>query len=149
MTRIYVNGRLVAASSAFSAFYLRRWNLLYIGMDYNAKENTCLGGSYGPYLLARRAWAPAQVAQWAADPWGFMTPEWKTQYEAPTPAALVCDARSRPAIKTDKQSRPAVAHDQQSRPRFKTDKQSRPRFKTDQQSRPALITDITNRGADT
>jgi hypothetical protein len=150
-TVLYSNG--VEIGSSAWGYGIRYLYNIYLGCDIAQKENTCMGGSIGPFIISRHPWSQAQVSQWSADPWGFIRPSaaplldaWRIPWEdlicdVQTRLAVIGDTRTRSAALADLGTQVAVAADIQARSSVTGDVQSRPRLMADARARAALIGD--------
>lgn len=136
-TTIYCNGKEVRSVAVGLA--MEGLVRLHIGGAYAAKSNTAIAAAYGPVVLSRVAWAPAQVAQWHAKPWGWRAPAWEPQLPLYSP--LVCDVQTRSAVAADGRTRAAVFADAQARAAVIADAQARAAAVADAQTRAAVSGD--------
>lgn len=143
---IYANGQEIgrAAAGGTGLYVLNR---VQIGGNLANKQNACWGGAIGPFVLSRHTWSPAQVAQWSADPWGYLRPAVHPipypieaidalEFDTRTGRAVDFDARARRAVDFDSRTRRAVNFDARSRRAVDFDVRTRRAVDFDVQTRP-------------
>lgn len=140
-TRMYHDGKYVGGEAWGDA--VGGWNLLYLAGQYQLKENRCMNGNIGPFVLSRHCWSPAQVAQYSENPYGFMGPAWEPQNQIG--GQLACDIRTRPAVESDQRTRATVEGDQQTEATVEGDVRSRATVEGDIRTRPTVEGDVRTR----
>jgi len=138
---MYVNGQLATGGpgTAVNLSWFARLRLFYLGL----KQPDCWGGTIGPFIISRHAWNPGEIAQWHADPWGFLRTD-----AHPTPYvidALEFDTRTRRAVDFDVQTRRAMTYDARTRRAVDFDARSRRAVDFDVRTRRAVDFDVRTR----
>jgi hypothetical protein len=140
---IYANG-LEVASTPNGGTGLFAMGQIQIGGNVALKQPRCWGGTIGPFVLSHRIWTPTEVAQWSADPSGFLRPAFQPipyaidalEFDTRTRRAVDFDARTRRPLEFDSRTRKAVDFDVRSRRAVDFDVRTRRAVDFDVRTRP-------------